>query len=314
MIPLNILKNTRGSVLVIVCAAMVLLLGSMAMVADLGRMAVAKSRLSNAVDAAALAGVQELPDTGVAAIERALSYAEANGVPRVDIEVNLEGDSLIRVRGEQGVNFLLAGILGLGRGNISATATAVKGGVETIHGAAPFAVPRHNYSFGVEYELKQGAPNDRSLGPGKFGAIDFSDFEKVAGGGANAYRHFIRNGYSGELKVGDRLPLESGNMSGPTRQGITILFEGCKHNCRPDNFHPGCPRILIVPVFDPDDVSGGKITVVGFGAFLVSEIPGSGNENTVRGCFLRTVPAPNCEYSIGSGQENFGLEGIKLIG
>ncbi|HZK18676.1 MAG TPA: Tad domain-containing protein [Clostridia bacterium] len=313
MILPKVLKNNRGSVVVIVCAAMVLLLGSMAVVTDLGRMAVAKSKLSNAVDAAALAGVQELPNAGATATEKAFKYAEANGIPRDEITVNLEGDSLIRVSGEQEINFLLAGILGINQGTVSASAAAVKGGVEAIHGASPFAVPQHNYSFGVEYELKQGAPNDGSLGPGKFGAIDFTDLEKGFGGGANAYRHFIRKGYSGELKVGDRLPLESGNMSGPTQQGIKTLFERCNHNCTPDNFHPGCPRILIVPVFDPDDVSGGKITIVGFGAFLVSKIPGSGNENTVRGCFLRTVPAPNCEFSIGSNQENYGLEGMKLV-
>ena len=58
------LKNDQnGAVLVITAAALIVMLGMMAMVADIGVLALEKTRLQNACDAAALAAAWELPDT-----------------------------------------------------------------------------------------------------------------------------------------------------------------------------------------------------------------------------------------------------------
>mgnify|MGYP000935714711 FL=1 len=53
----RIMKNEKGSVIIIVAAAMVLLLGIAALVVDVGVLFYSKVALSNAADAAALAGV-----------------------------------------------------------------------------------------------------------------------------------------------------------------------------------------------------------------------------------------------------------------
>src|SRR3989338_2413655 len=59
------LKNRQGgAVAVMVGISMVLLVGFLAMVIDLGRLYVAKTGLQNAADAAALSGAKELDGTG----------------------------------------------------------------------------------------------------------------------------------------------------------------------------------------------------------------------------------------------------------
>ena len=55
----DIRDNEKGSVIIIVACAMVLMLGIAALVIDVGVLYYNKVALSNAADAAALAGVQE---------------------------------------------------------------------------------------------------------------------------------------------------------------------------------------------------------------------------------------------------------------
>lgn len=55
------------------------LLGCGAMVTDVGLIYAEKAKLQNAVDAAALAGVQELPNNPVTAAQIAQDYAQQNG-------------------------------------------------------------------------------------------------------------------------------------------------------------------------------------------------------------------------------------------
>jgi hypothetical protein len=68
----------RGQSLIIVAFLIVALLAAVGLAVDLGLMYVEKVRLGRAVDAAALAGAQELPDTS-AARSRAVEYINLNG-------------------------------------------------------------------------------------------------------------------------------------------------------------------------------------------------------------------------------------------
>jgi hypothetical protein len=77
----------RGQSLIIVAFLIVALLAAVGLAVDLGLMYVEKVRLGRAVDAAALAGAQELPDENVARL-RAIDYLRLNGY-----EENAEGFS-----------------------------------------------------------------------------------------------------------------------------------------------------------------------------------------------------------------------------
>lgn len=65
----KLLRQQRGSVIVIVAAAMVVLTGMAGLVVDVGYFYVQRAHMQTGVDAAAMAGAARLPDTGSAAAE-----------------------------------------------------------------------------------------------------------------------------------------------------------------------------------------------------------------------------------------------------
>src|SRR3990172_1053490 len=88
----RLLQGRRGSVLVYATLAMVVLLAFGAGVADMGLMYENRRQLQNAMDAAALAGAQELlaldlsePERRLWAGTTALDYGQRNGVRPVEI-------------------------------------------------------------------------------------------------------------------------------------------------------------------------------------------------------------------------------------
>ena len=68
-------KKQRGSVLVMTAAMLVVLVGLAALVVDLGFLYATRVQLTNMADAAALAGVQELPRNSDGAYSTAADYA-----------------------------------------------------------------------------------------------------------------------------------------------------------------------------------------------------------------------------------------------
>ncbi len=69
--------------------AMTVILGMTAMVIDLGNLMLEKQKLSDAVDAAALSGAQELMNGSTQAKETAIQYAEENGVMDPTITIDM---------------------------------------------------------------------------------------------------------------------------------------------------------------------------------------------------------------------------------
>ncbi len=282
-------EGEKGSVIIIVAAAMVLLLGIAALVIDVGILYYSKVRLSNAADAAALAGVQELPKDPAKARETAQAYAVNNGVAigRVEADVLPDGRS-IRVDTSRVVPLGFARILGFSSTTVTAGAKASVGATRGLWGAAPFGVVEDSFEYGQVYTMKYSPSNSDETGPGNFGAL------ALGGTGASNYLNNIMYGYQGRLEVGDEIPTiletEPGNMAGPTIAGVTFRIEECKHEpkCTYDHFVKGCPRLLLVPVIDSLDVSGRSgVVLTGFAAFFVDEAVGVGKNCTVTGRFVR---------------------------
>jgi hypothetical protein len=91
----------RGQVLVLFAFMIVILLLFVMMVVDVGFVALEKRNTQNALDAAALAGAQELPDDPVLAEQLALQYAEENGLDPDELTVAFSCTStLLRVCNE----------------------------------------------------------------------------------------------------------------------------------------------------------------------------------------------------------------------
>lgn len=299
-------KSEDGTVVVLLAISMVVLAGFAALVTDAGLLFVNHSRISNAIDSAVLAGVQELPVNPEQALEVASNYALRNGMTPGECEFVITDPYSIRGSAERQVGFFFAPLLGFNGGQVHSLARASIKPVAAITGIVPFGVLEGNYSFGQEVILKEGA--GEQLYPGWFGAL------RLGGSGASIYEANVKQGYSGEIKIGDVIEIESGNVSGPTQTGIGYRLNSCHHLpcCQINQFEPGCPRILIVPIVNVEERNPGghpsSVRVVGFGAFLVDSYVGSGNENKVKGCFIRYV----AQGETGEYSPDYGLYSTEL--
>ncbi|MGE5541719.1 MAG: pilus assembly protein TadG-related protein [Bacillota bacterium] len=281
--------DEKGSVIVFVALAMTVLLGLAAIVVDVGILYFNRVALSNAADAAALAGVQELPADPGRAEAAAVAYAVKNGVEESRVTTTLPDSRSIRVTVSRTVPLGFGRIFGMAASDVGASAKATIGTASAVRGAAPFVVPDQEFVYGERYVLKYGG-----------GAGEHGNFAGLAlgGWGATNYENNIKYGYQGWLCVDEWqevwLDTEPGNMSGPTVRGVTYRISQCHHSppCTFDHCSRTCPRVVLVPVadFDPEELHGrSQVRLVGFAAFFLEGVWGCGRECEVTGRFLRWV-------------------------
>lgn len=310
----HIFCGNGGSVVVLAAAAMVVLLGFVALVADVGILYTTRTRLANAADAAALAGAQELPVDPAQATAAAGEYAENNGVGTDEIAIEVAPDCRsVTVEAHRRVSFFFARVLGIGGGDVKARATAAVFPLAGAVGVVPFSIEEQELVFGRQYVLKEGAGDGgSSLGDdgrmyGWFGALDLDHDQ---GDGASEYKETVINGYHSMIRVGEIIDVETGNMSGPTAVGVSGRIEQCRDGCTFENFKRDCPRLVIVPVVRYLGESGARkrVEVRGFAAFFLEGVEGRGRDNDVVGRFVRTV------YPGETGDaRDYGVEAVKLI-
>lgn len=302
---INPFKSEKGTAIIILALGMTVVLGFSALVVDVGVVMYEKSNISNAVDAAALAGAQELIYNKDNAINVVNQYLEANGVDPLDVEVVLsDSDTKLSVTANKEVNYYFARILGFENGNVEVNCVAKCAPISGVYeGIRPFAIEQQTLDFGQTYTLKAGGGCGSN---GNYGAL------ALGGNGACNYKSNIINGYNGHLKVGDYVTTEPGNMSGPTSQGINALINQCNHSpeCDSEQYDIDCPRIITAIIVENLDVNGrASVKVSGFAKFFLEGVAGQGNNSTVTGKFIKTIITGD----LSDTQTDFGLKGIKLI-
>ena len=162
-------------------------------------------------------------------------------------------------------------------------------GVEDTEGYTGYRADPQGPDYGRELLIKAGSPAQ---------AISASHFYPIAlipNNGASWYEENIPGCWPGVMQIGDELPVEPGNMTGPTVSGTEDLIAK-DPSARWDtatrkvvsSYHPS-PRIIVIPVFDPEVYEESRqhgrqtITVANLVAFFVEDPDG----NSVRG---RLVP------------------------
>ncbi len=305
--------DDSGAVLVMTAFFLVILLGFSALVVDVALLYVNRLVLVNAVDAAALAGVQNLPYSPTTAMEIAKQYAANNGAPRDKVSVSVRnGDSEIKVTAYRDVDRYFARVFGFDQKRLHASATAQVGTIAAYIGVVPFGVVEQDFVYGEQYILKYGPHTVPGHFRGNFGAL------ALGRRGASNYEEKIKYGHQERLAVGDWVETEPGNMAGPTAEGVKYRLDQCQHypKCTWDNYVAGCSRIVIVPVIRGFDKANGRdnVEVVGFAAFFLEGTlreGGNGNNgsSSVIGRFLRIV-VPG---ELGEAGD-YGLRGYKLVG
>lgn len=317
-------SSTQGSIAILVALGMTVLLGFSALVTDVGLLYAEKAKLQNAVDAAALAGVQELPVDPSAAAQVAQDYAARNGVDQISYSFEANNSKII-VTAQKNAPTYFAKIWGINSEQLSATARAMILPPTSMAGAVPLSIQQQNFEYGALYTLKSGSSNQPGQYSGWFGALDLS------GNGAKAYETDLANGYQGTLSIGQIVDVKHGNMSGPTINGVEARFAQDTRVPRNtfDDHDRNAPEIMYVPivqVLSSDGNSVQQVKIVGFAAFFLEGIPGNGNESIIQGRFLKTL-IPNgktggsltdllkqeADMSSGTSVEDFGLYTPKLV-
>ena len=316
--------DEKGSVVVLVALAMTALMGFLALVIDVGLLFAERARLMDTADAAALAGAQQLAFSKTDAETVAREFITRNGENVNDFTVEATEEK-ITVTAKTNVDFYFAPVLGFTDRDVGARAVAAIGPASTGEHVVPIGIPSTlNPDFGTICTLKfnSSSKEEDVLGVGNFGALDLDGQQ---GGGANDYEKRLLDGYEGVLTVGSSVIIpESGNMKGPTDSAIQERFERCSKECShlgctssactgkctPTDYKSGCPRLVIVPVYDIKEMQNNNkvksLLVVGFAAFFLEH----STEGEIKGCFLNPYTVPG---DIDSGAANYGVYSVKLI-
>ena len=136
-------RNKRGSAIILMAISITVVLGFAALAVDVGLMTYHKGKLQNAVDAAALAGAHEIPESIAAGESVAEDYLSDNGedvASLVSHNIYFEqSNEKIVVEATYKVDFLFARVLGKNSANVLVRAAATNTPTEKMsEGLRPF--------------------------------------------------------------------------------------------------------------------------------------------------------------------------------
>ncbi|MDD3804754.1 MAG: pilus assembly protein TadG-related protein [bacterium] len=313
---LNKKKLRSGQVVVLAAVFLGLLLVAIGLAVDMGFAFAARARLQNCCDAAALAGAKSIPtaqeitnyaiDGYSRNLNRDAALQSNNGTtavynigndqvtvitPYQDADTSdFPAERCLKVSSVRIISTHFMKLLGINTMTIKAQAAAVGlpgGPVSTAKGCLPFGIVWDDFTFGQKIILKEGGGSGAH---GYYGAL------ALGGNGASTFENNIMYGYPGLISIDqdaeEWVPLEPGNMSGPTLKGITYRVNLCKHQppCTASNYVSGCARTGVVPVIEALDLSGrSTVQIRGFAFIFLEGCYGSGNDCWVEGTLIRAV-------------------------
>ncbi|HBT20209.1 MAG TPA: hypothetical protein DEA47_02390 [Peptococcaceae bacterium] len=303
----KLISEEKGSAVVVLALAMVALIGFAALVIDVGLLFAERTKMLAAADASAMAGVQDIFSSEQKAEVSAEEYIEKNGFASSYFEINADAEErTVAVKGKKLVSLFFARIFDEEAAFVSAEAKARAEGLVKASGVVPLGIEEQPLVKGQLYTLKIAAPP--TVRGGTFGALS------LGGTGADRYRENLKYGYDKPISVGDIIDTETGNMANPTRTAVEYRMQSCNHvpQCTHEHYERGCPRIVIVPVYEPYLIEGQqlkKVVVKGFAAFLLDGQTKVGTDCYIRGYFIDYVFKGETDDTQG----DYGAYGVKLI-
>lgn len=270
----------KGNISIILAILITGLLGFTSYVVDIGLVYAEKIKLTNAIDSAALAAVQELPGSDAFARAIAIDYLSKNNVLQSEVVITIASDhKSIQIVGVKNVKHLFAQIIGINSNNINASTKAIVAPIKSVSsGIRPFAVEIFPFSYGGIVTLKEGGGDGYN---GNYGAV------ALGGTGANVFKNNAIYGYNGTISAGDYIDTETGNMSGATNAIINYInSEQSTFN----NFPKNSIRLWTIPLVNTLQVNGrSQVLVAGFGQFYVESVGNNSGKMEMVGRFIKYV-------------------------
>jgi len=294
------IDSEKGNVSILMALMMVAILGFSGLTIDIGVAYAERTKLSNALDSAVLAAAQDLTEGSMTARTTAESYLTQNDVPLDEVSIEVGADlKSIEIKGNRNVEHYFMKVLGVDSSNVSASSKAIIAPIKSVNGGIrPFAVEDFEYTYGDLVTLKQGAGDSYN---GNFGVV------ALGGTGNSVYEYNAFFGYDGELKVGDEIPTEPGNMAGVSNQlktYINSIYESFDSHSRKSD------RLWTIPLVDTLEVGGrGYITVTGFAQVFVENVYNQSGKININARFVKFV----VNGAIDPEAEDNGVYGVKLV-
>jgi len=317
-------RDEEGSSGVWMAFSFSLMMALCALVVDLGSAYIQGSRLQNAADAAALAAASSLP-VSVGDEQRmdlvrstVADYTRKNGIesawdPSVQFgDAGEDGYTSLRVTLTDDVGYLFASTFGIQGTTITRNAKASVNPATGTTNVLPLGIEIHSFSQMIDQCGGQNVVVKYGGGGGSEGFFGALDLDGVQGGGARDFSTWLAFGYDGVLRVGDVLPVESGNMAGVTYTAFLIRYCQCTHfpwqgGCNQDHFVDTCPRVVCMIAYSM--VDSNTVKVEGFAPFVLMGINGDGE------IVASWVRLHNSQFAteIDESAEGFGLYKAKLV-
>lgn len=286
------IRDEDGNILLLSAFLFLVFTAFAGLVVDGGQLYMTKTHLQKTANAAALSAGQELTAKDPKVVEDlareiVVRHGELSSLQNVDIILERK----VTVKLNKPVKLFFSSLFGIDSVDVPANATAKIGAIGRGYGAAPIGINESmELVYGQEYTLKV---DETATSTGFFGIL------AIEGPGAKTYEQNLMHGFDGELKVGDIVNTQTGNIAGPTKTGIDYLVKTCS-----DMNDRDCPRILLVPVYKPYSYTSNQlkqIEITGFAHFYISG-PMNSTDKTVKGVFLKRVsPGFELDQAVDKG-------------
>jgi hypothetical protein len=304
----------RGQIAVAMLLVMIPLLGVIGLATDLGLLFFHWGIVQKAADSAVLAGAGYLPNHPSTAQTKATGYANQNGLKNSEIVSNtVAPDNMsITMTTSRTVPYYFLQLVGLSSGTVKPIAKAgIHQDTEGARGLIPVGLPctatSCNYTTGTLYHLVQAGTNGNggswNVGPGNWGRL------ALGGSGATQFENNLINGYLGSINVGDKINAETGQVNGPTNEGVNVArvdaglaINGTVTNPTLATVPAYDPRLVAVPLIDFTGATGTsvQVTVMGFAMMWLDSYTSQGPNKTLNAYFLGTIPVTSVPSTVNT--------------
>lgn len=296
-----------GQIAVIMTLVIAVLLGAMALGADVGVFYYNWMQLQKAADSAALAGANYL--TGVPAttnnaqvVSTANQYAQLNGVKSGEIvSTTVAGDALsVTISLQRNVPYYFARLLGMSQGTVAARATAGINNTISPLGLLPIGLPctakdstqadcNGNYKRGTLYTLSTKFPLGAT---GSWGELALGD------PGVSTYKNNIIYGFDGQaLNIGDSVSPQPGNAIQPTVDAFNTRMANAgeswsnANTVPPSTLSAADPQVVLVPMVDFTGGNGNsqQFPITGFAEMYVVSAKKVGGDAELKAYFIQPL-------------------------
>jgi len=293
-------RDEKGNVTILVTVVLLALMGVMALVIDMGVVYAEKVKLVNAIDAAILAGGQELPDDKLKARQVMEEYLIVNEVSLEDVSIAIAYDGMsAEIIGTKNVEHYFAQLIGFDSSDITENTKIVLGAASSATGGLrPFAVEKFPYAFGDEVTLKVGAGDGYH---GNYGAV------ALGGTGTSLLLENALFGYAGSVSIGEFVDTEPGNMANVVNE---LKFYIDSINDTFETYDDSSDKLWTIPLVDTLLLDGrDSVEVIGFAQVYVHQVSKIKGQAVISAKFVQFVTSGE----IGETVEDTGVYAMKLV-